>query len=193
MKNSIVLLIFLLTSCGYHLGRSKNTENISICVPYISDDFSGLFTNEVIKQVSNSSQMSYNFSNADYILDIKIIENSTKQIGYKYDRNNQNVRQKNLRATEGREQITALVELIEKRTNITKFGPYKVKASSEFDYVDQDSLNDLSFIDPNGQRTTVLSFSLGQLESIESAKEAALKPLYERLAKKVVDAILTYW
>ncbi|NGX28896.1 MAG: LPS-assembly lipoprotein LptE [Candidatus Anoxychlamydiales bacterium] len=193
MKSSIVLLIFLLTSCGYHLGRSQNAENISVSVPYISDDFSGIFTNEIIKQVSNSSSLSYNYSNADYFLDIKIIENSTRQIGYKYDRNNQNARQKNLRSTEGRQQVTALVELIEKRTNVTKFGPYKIKASSEFDYVDQDSLNDLSFVNPIGQRGTVLSFSLGQLESIESAKEATLKPLYEKLAKKIVDAISTYW
>lgn len=193
MKNSLFLLFLFLSSCSYHLGRSSNLENISVCVPYIRDDFSGLFTNEIIKQVSNSAQLSYNISNADYILDIKIIDNSTKQIGYKYDRNNQNIRQNNLRATEGRQEVTALVRLIDKRTNVDKFGPYRVKASSEFDYVDQDSLNDLSFIDANNQRTTVLSFSLGQLESIESAKQATLKPLYAKLAKKIVDAILAYW
>jgi len=123
MRNSFFIFFFLLTSCGYHLGRSQNNENISVSVPYISEDFSGLFTNELIKQVANCSQINYHQTNADYILDIKISENSTNQIGYKYDRNNQNVRQQNLRATEGRQQITAIVELIEKKTGITKFGP----------------------------------------------------------------------
>ncbi len=193
MKNSLIFFFLLLTSCGYNLGRSQNLDNVSVSVPYIKQDLSGYFTSELIKNLSYSSNLSYKYSNSDYVLCVKIIDSNTSQIGYKYDRNNENVRQNNLRATEGRQKITASVELIDRATNSTKFGPFEVSASSDFDYVDPDSLNDLSFIDPTGNRTTVLAFSLGQLESIESAKEAASKPLYEKLSKKIVDAISAYW
>lgn len=193
MKVRFLFFFLLLSSCGYHLGRTKNSEKIEISIPYIKDDFNGLFTNELIKQVSYCPNISYKYTDADYVLNIKILSKSTKQIGYKYDRNNQNVRKKNLRPTEGRQIITVNVEMVDAKTNQTKFGPFQVSADSAFDYVEQDSLNDLSFIAPNGQRLTVLSYSLGQLESIESAKEAALKPLYESLSKKIVDAISAYW
>lgn len=175
------------------MGRSENSEKVNISVPYIQDDLAGHFTEALIKQVSYSPNLVYKYSNSDYVLCVKIIDSSTSQIGYKYDRDNENVRRKNLRATEGRQKVTAQVEIIDQNTNATKFGPFDVSATSEFDYVDPDSLNDLSFIDPTGRRNTVLAFSLGQLESIENAKEAALKPLYERLAKKIVDAISAYW
>ena len=193
MKNSLIFFFLLLTSCGYNLGRSQNLDNVSVSVPYIKQDLSGHFTSELIKNLSYSSNLSYKYSNSDYVLCVKIIDSNTSQIGYKYDRNNENVRQNNLRATEGRQKITASVELVDRISNSTKFGPFEVSASADFDYVDPDSLNDLSFIDPSGNRTTVLAFSLGQLESTENAKEAVSKPLYEQLSKKIVDAISAYW
>ncbi len=193
MKNSLIFFFLLLTSCGYNLGRSQNLDNVSVSVPYIKQDLSGHFTSELIKNLSYSSNLSYKYSNSDYVLCVKIIDSNTSQIGYKYDRNNENVRQNNLRATEGRQKITASVELIDRISKSVKFGTFEVSASSDFDYVDPDSLNDLSFIDPTGTRTTVLAFSLGQLESTESAKEATTKPLYEKLSKKIVDAISAYW
>jgi hypothetical protein len=193
MRNSLLFFFLLLTSCGYNPGRSQHSEKIVVCVPYIKGDFNGLFTNELIKQISYSPSLNYKYSNSDYTLKVEILSDTTKQIGYKYDRDNNNQRRKNIRATEGRQTVLARVELIDKKTDLIKFGPFEVQADSEFDYVDPDSLNDLSFIAPNGQRVTVLAYSLGQLESIEDAKEAALKPLYENLSKKIVDAILAYW
>ncbi len=59
----------------------------------------------------------------------------------------------------------------------------------DYDYVTQDSLQDLSFVTSSG-RQTVLSFSLGQLESIESAKTAAKEALYKKLAKRIAEALL---
>jgi len=193
MRIKTLFFFLFLTSCGYHFGRAEICQKIDMCVPYIKGDFNGLFTNELIKQVSYSSNLNYKYASADYILRVEILSENTKQIGYKYDRDNQNQRKKNIRATENRQTIIAKVELIDIKTNEIKFGPFQVKADSEFDYVDPDSLNDLSFIDSNGNRSTVLSYSLGQLESIENAKEASLKPLYQNLSKKIVDAILAYW
>ena len=73
------------------------------------------------------------------------------------------------------------------------YGPYRVAADADYDYVDGDSIRDLTFIDSSGSTITVLPFSLGQLEPKESAALAATKPLYRRLAQKVVDAISSEW
>ncbi len=174
MKIFCYLLSFaLLTSCGYHTGKNEHSKALTVSVPYVKEDFSGLFTNEIIKQVSFCPLLNYQSSKADYTLNIEIIKKDTKQIGYKYDRNNQNVRLKPLRATEGRQIITAKVTLIENKTNKIALGPFNVSSDSEFDYVDPDSINDLSFINPEGSRDAVLVFSLGQLDSIDSAKDQA--------------------
>jgi len=67
MRSSYLFLLLLLTSCGYHFGKTSNFDKISVILPYIKDDFSGLFTNELIKQISYSSNMEYKYINADYI------------------------------------------------------------------------------------------------------------------------------
>ncbi len=71
-------------------------------------------------------------------------------------------------------------------------GPFIISADTDYDYVDGDSIQDLAFINSEGQSITVLPFSLGQLESIESAQESATKPLYRKLAQKIADTIACY-
>ncbi|OGN60133.1 MAG: hypothetical protein A3F40_05130 [Chlamydiae bacterium RIFCSPHIGHO2_12_FULL_27_8] len=143
--------------------------------------------------MSSYPNLKYFYSKADYIIKVNIISKSTKQIGYKYDRNNQNIRQKYLRATEGNISITANVNVFEKNNNKLILGPFNVTADADFDYIDAESINDQSFIDSNGNIRTILSYSLGQLEGIDTAKEAALTPLYRKLSKKIIDSISIYW
>ena len=81
MRNSFLFFLLFLTSCGYRFGRSQNNERINISVPYIQGDFSAYFTNELIKQVSYSPNLNYKYSNADYILCVKIIDSNTSTIG----------------------------------------------------------------------------------------------------------------
>ncbi|NGX56838.1 MAG: hypothetical protein K1060chlam5_01084 [Candidatus Anoxychlamydiales bacterium] len=186
-------LLFFLNSCSYHLGRNEDSKISTVSVPYVKGDFSGLFTQEVIRQISNTPSLTYRYSNADSKLKIAIIDNKVDQIGYKYDRDKKDQRKKNIRQTESRQTITVNIELMDNKTNETILGPYKISADEAFDYVDQDNLNDLSFVDSNGNRETVLAFSLGQLESFENAKDASLKPIYIQLAQKIVDAISSQW
>ena len=194
MKSKIALFFFLfLTSCSYHLGKTSNIEKLQICIPYIKDDFNGSLTNELIKQISYCPNITYKNSNAKFLLNVKILSNTNEKIGYKYYRDNKYERKNFLMATEGRQVVIAEIKLIDINADKVIFGPYNVSADSEFDYVDQDSISDLSFIDAAGNRKTVLSYSLGQLESFENAKEGALRPLYEKLSKKIVDLIVTYW
>jgi hypothetical protein len=50
-------------------------------------------------------------------------------------------------------------------------------------------LKELSFINPQGKREKVMTFSLGQLDSIEGAQDAAVTPIYEQLAQRIVAAL----
>ena len=117
-------------------------------------------------------------------------EINNEQIGYRRNRGSDGTIKKSIMPTEGRETAVAEVTLIDNNTQKIVWGPQQIRAEVDNDYVDQDSLNDLSFVNPQGNRVTVLTFSLGQLESIASAQEAALTPLYRTLAQKIIDAIL---
>ncbi len=187
----LIFLLLILSSCGYHFGQNGRETKTSVCVPYITGDVNGLFTEEIVKKLTYCPSLNYNYSNAETELNIQIIKNEFKQIGYKYDFDGNFKRRNNIRAVEGREIVEAEVKLINTKTNQVILGPYKISEFADFDYVEQDNLNDLSFINNQNQRTTVLSFSLGQLESVESAKSAAMKPLFKKLAEKIVDAIST--
>ncbi len=95
----------------------------------------------------------------------------------------------NLLTTEERKSIAMEVSLC--CGNEVAFGPYQITADVDYDFVDGDSIRDLTFVSPAGETLTVLPFSLGQLEPVDSANEAAMRPLYRRLAQKIVDMVLS--
>src|SRR4029077_19495678 len=91
-------------------------------------------------------------------------------VGYRRDKQKVSGKiRKNIVACEGRRALTATVTLYEGGSDTIAAGPYTITAESDYDYVDGDSIQDLAFINSHGVPTTVLPFSLGQLESIESA------------------------
>ncbi len=129
-------------------------------------------------------------SEAPYQLQARLIGESTEVIGYRRDRQQIGEKnQKNLLATERRKTAVLEVSLYEKSSRKVLIGPLQIEASSDFDYVDGDSTQDLVFIDAHGVSQVVLPFSLGQLESADSAEEAAMRPLQVELARKLVDAL----
>ncbi len=73
------------------------------------------------------------------------------------------------------------------------FGPVRLNAFVDYDYVDGDSLQDLQFRDQSGERKIVLPFSLGQLEPQEAAHEASALPLDRKIAQKIVDVLEAQW
>lgn len=181
------LFFFLfLSSCGYHL--DKVAEPLSIDVPYIEGDKDGLLTHELIYQMSNNGFFEYH-KNSNYVLQVNILDIVNDQIGYRKDRDPDGNLRKNLVATENRLTISAQVTLVSTLDNSVLYGPKIFTAFEDFDYVDQDTIDDLSFIDKQGNRETVLAFSLGQMESIGCAQDVALKPLYKKLSLAIVSAI----
>ena len=182
-----LLLLTLLTSCGYHLTKSEET---TLSIPYIKGDVNGAFTNSLIKAFATSGEFQYTDHGATLLLEGKIISDKTQNIGYQFQRDPSSGKRTNrLLPSEGRREITVEIILINTHSQKTLYGPLTVSAHIDYDSVDSTSLRDTSFISMKQPRQSVLSFSLGQLDSIDGAKETALEPLYHRLALKIVEGI----
>ncbi|MGD2169076.1 MAG: LPS assembly lipoprotein LptE [Chlamydiota bacterium] len=185
-KLTIIILFLGFTSCGYQFIQ---TPGKSVSLSFVENDEYGLFTTTLIEKIGASGLYVYKNNNADYLLDVKLTGVSHEVIGYRKDLEKDFTKRENIIADEGRLNLIATVELIDLKNNETVLGPFNVSSSQDYDYVDENSLQDLTFINSNGIRQTVLSFSLGQLESEESARSAAFRPAFHKLAEKIVDVI----
>ena len=187
--------LLFLSACGYrwHYDYPEGIRP-TFSVPFIRDDEDTSLTAEIIASLESSGLVYVVPKDADYRLEVKLVSNRYDQIGYRRDPQKINGKlKKNLLASEGRRTLEAEVTLYRGSTDKIALGPFKLSSESEYDYVDGDSLKDLTFIDKKGNLVEVLPFSLGQLESIESAQEASAKPLHRKLAKKIVDVISAEW
>jgi len=163
-------------------------------VPFISGDEQGILTSEIISALSSSGMVRIVSHMPEYRLHVAILKQNNETIGFRRDP--QKVHggvKKNLLACEGRRVLEAEVVLRKVETDAVAWGPYRLSSDADYDYVDGDSIQDLTFVAPDGTPMIVLPFSLGQLESVESAQEAATQLLYRRLAKKIVDAFSAEW
>lgn len=184
MRIFFVVFLFFCISCGY---RFSESEKATISVPYIKGDRYGFFTEELIYSLSLNG-LKYKTSGADYRLIVEISGEKDNQIGYLHDRDNTGKPKKNIMPTENMVEIFAKVSLLDRKNRKYLIKDRVISFSVDYDYLKQDSLQDLSFIE-NGQRRTVLDFSLGQLETKESAKKAAMKDAYQGLSSRIVTML----
>ena len=190
---SLLISLNILTSCGYRWQPEyPHNERPTVSIPFIAGDDDGMLTSEIIRALSASGLVDVVSYEGNYQVKIDVQGRSSQNIGYRVDPQKVDGKvRKNLLAAEGRKTMSVVVSLVQ--GDKLAYGPYKISADAEYDYVDGDSIQDLTFANPNGQVVTVLPFSLGQLESLEAAQEAAEKPLYRHLAQKIVDAISSEW
>ncbi len=182
------LSLLFFSSCSYHmLGMDKN-EKVSLAVPFAEGDFNGLFTDAVVSSINSSTELNFD-PDADLVLKVAFLEEFSEKIGYKYDRETDGKLKKNLLPTENRQIVKLNVSIFSKAEEKVIFGPFQMSSDVDFDYVKEDSLEDLSFINQKNKRQTVLSYSLGQLESITAAEAAAKKALYKKTAKKLIETL----
>ncbi len=197
MRLPIIFAFFCLylSSCGYRWEPDyPNGVRPSIAVPFVIGDEEGNLTSEIVRALNSSGLAEVRNSAGDYRLQVTILGSGIETVGYRRDR--QDIfgkSRKQLLACEGRKTMTVEATLFEGDTGKVAFGPYQVSADADYDYVDGDSLKDLAFIGATGAEIIVLPFSLGQLESNETAQEASTRPLYNRIAQKIVDVIFSEW
>ena len=192
---SIIFLLFICSSCSYRCKDVNEYTGKTVDVPYVDGDVAGHLTNAIVYQLSSSGILEYTNSNGDYTLKVVIQNLDNDKIGFRKDnkveKNNSNDKEKrkNLISVENRQTIVSKVSLISNVSNEVVWGPHVISADVDYDYVDQDSINDLSFDDGIG-RCPILSYSLGQLDSLSSAQNGSLTPLYKNLAQNIMSALL---
>ena len=188
-------LLLLIAGCGYRWQPDyPQNERPTVFVPLISGDEDGNLTSEIIRSLSSSGLVTVSRKRGDYRLHVAIQSGEAKTIGFRRDIELISGKpKKNLIATEARKNLIIEATLFKGHTDQIAYGPYLIEADADFDYVIGDAIQDLAFSTPTDPLVVVLPFSLGQLESNESAQEAATKPLYSRLAQKIVDAIASEW
>ena len=183
----LVVLLILSAGCGYHLKTKSDQSSLTVSVPYFEGDGDGRITAQVVEVIASETPFRYVTGKGDYILCGKITHNDTSQIGYKYDRTPDGVLENRLVPDEGRRNI--VVDFTLKKNDETILGPITVSGSGNFDFVNPDTINDLSFTNASGTTQSVLTFSLGQLDAKEGASDAALNVAYAEIASKIARAM----
>lgn len=187
---TFAVVVFLFCSCGYRWNPEQSP--VKIVVPYVVGDDDGTLTAQVIRTITATGSAIVLKEKGDYLLKICVANDQNQTVGYRRDK--QKVRgkiSKNIVSCEGRRTLTVNAVLYREATDTIVAGPFVITADSDYDYVDGDSIQDLAFVNSNGVFTTVLPFSLGQLESIEAAQEATSRNLYEKLAQKIADVVFS--
>ncbi|MDJ0651410.1 MAG: hypothetical protein QNJ27_00095 [Simkaniaceae bacterium] len=182
----IIPLSSFLTACSYHTDEREQT----LSIPYFKGDTNGALTDSVIKALATSGIFRCIDDTGNLLLEGTILSDTNENIGYQFDRDPiSGQRIHRLVPNEGRREITVEILLTDTRTQKVVYGPVKISASGDYDFVDSDSLRDTSFINAAGARESSLFFSMGQLDSINGAQSTSLDPIHRRLSLKIVEGI----
>ncbi len=184
------VFLLLLCSCGYRYKEGDPLEesgSISVVIPYISGDSEALFNNELVYSLSTSGEFHVVQSGGSLLLKVEILSDIHDRIGFRYDRDNPSAHlEKNLLGVEDRRSLIVAVSLLDGVSGRVLFGPEKVKSYVDYDYTDPGSPRDLLF----SNKEPIMPFSLGQLDSGEGAYDAAAKPIFRKISRKIVEGLL---
>lgn len=177
-----LILTAFLPSCHYHFGHGELAlQYATISVPYVEGDTDGSLTAEIIKKISTSGAFRYVSCDGDLLLKIKIQEIEDSNIGYRYDRKRNNHLKHSIIPSESRFVIYAEVTVLDGKKNEIVRGPILIRAGLDFDY------------DYYKVQHEANVFSLGQLNDVDSARDAARSPLNSRLAENIVEYLVNSW
>jgi hypothetical protein len=188
---ALLLFTLLLTGCGYRFSQEREGAP-TLSVSFVQGDNDGTLTCELTRQLTSSGAFRLVQQGGRYLLKVALVGGDNQRIGYRYDRDDVSGKlQKNLVGTENRRLVTAEISVVDTSTGQMTLGPLQIHADADHDFVGTHSLRGLTFINSSGKRETALSFSLGQLDSIEGAQDDVAVPLYRVLAQKIVDGMIS--
>ena len=164
MRVALAALLLLSGCGGYQFEGARSTAELtSVSIPYIKGDGEGVLNSEIAKALSTSGVFDYVQNAGSLVLEAAIVADGDERIGYRYDRNpTTGKRRDNIVGTENRRELAVEIKLVNPHSEEIVFGPEVISATTDYDYVDGNSIRDLVFIE-NGTPQTVLNFSLGSL------------------------------
>ena len=184
-----VLTAIVLSSCGYRYTSEDAVvpaATIRVTVPYISGDVEAIFNNELVYQLSASGHFVCVPANGDYILQTTIVSDTQSRIGFRYDTDNvRGSLEKNLLGVEDRRSVKAEIVLIEAGSGKIVIGPVEVFSDVDYDYTDPGSPRDLLY-----NSSSIMQFSLGQLDSYEGAFDSSSRNVFRKLAEKITEGLI---
>ncbi len=191
MKLGILALICLLGSCQYHV--VNNSDAVTLGIPFIKGDKDGAFSKLLTQEIAVSGIGEFRSRDCRYEIHVSMNPENLERIGFRYDRKPDGQLKPNIIGTETRKTVSAQVEVYDLVYDRVVFGPKTFVGQVDFDYVDSDNIADMSFINPEGKRTLVFSYSLGQLNTIEGAQDSASPSVYRILSKKIADELALHF
>lgn len=182
----------LLAGCGYRFaGSEEDHAQVSISVPYIKGDGEGQLNSELVKALTASGLFDYVQNGGELTLHAAIITDADDRIGFRFDRDpTTGDLRDNIIGTENRRTMTIEVRLTDSRTEEVLVGPKVVTVRADYDYVDSNSIRDLTFKSTHEIPERTLDFSLGQLDSLDGAHADSSAVIFRHAAEQIVDGLL---
>ncbi len=187
-------MLLICAGCGYQACSScgsNNGELTTITIPLIRGDENGDLRTSLAKKVAHTPGLAYSSkTDTRYRLDVKILEDASETIGFAWDEDpitGEFI--KRLYPNEGRRKVKASVSLFDSVTEKAVVSPFTVEGVADFDFVNPTALKNIEFENVQGNKQTVLPFSLGQLDSEEGAKQESFRPLSDTIADQIVRAL----
>lgn len=186
MKRIITLMALSLCcfmSCqSYRFGEGGVLQDYStVSVPYVKNDVEGQLTDALIKQISASGSLRYVSEEGDLVLEAEIVDFKDENIGFRYDKDDQGELLDKVVPSENRMTAIVLVTVKDRSSGKKVLGPITLASGVDYDY------------DFNPIKDTEMTYSMGQLNFIDNAKDAAYTPLYKGLAQRIVEYMNNSW
>lgn len=174
--------VLSMSSCSYRFGNGSLSERYTtMSVPYIKGDKSGEITAELIGQLSRSGTFAYKDTGGELSLKVKILKYHDQNIGFQYSRDENGDLLEKLVPTESRLAELAEVWVEEAVSGKVILEPRRVSASVDYDF------------DPDLLQETITTFSLGQFNAVDSARDVVARPLNKALAEQIIDYVTSTW
>jgi hypothetical protein len=180
MMRLVLLGALLLVGCGYGPDSSCIARRYqTICVPYTEGELSGPLTGALARQLAQSPYR-YVSSEGSLTLYVNVVEVNRRPRGYRYDATVHNKPTKLVVTAEEEVELVAEVRLVDS-TGCPVLPCTRVRASLDYDF------------QPKETRTSQLAFSLGELDSVNAARQVAATAATDLLAQRIVDMLSTVW
>lgn len=176
----LFLTALLFSSCGYRIGHGPLACSYqTLTLHYVDGDRGGHLTSELIHHISTSGAFAYCREGGDLLLKVEIVEQEDLPIGYRYERDRNDLLTDRVITTEGRLKAIAEVQVIDCCSGCVLMGPVRVTAAVDYDH------------DYYSSGVQIPVFSLGQLDDVDVARDVAQLHLDTELAGQIVSLLST--